>query len=168
MAILSISAVLVGRLLSSLRLTTSWGEYDDVVSSSLRPTLTLVRHLMLTVPPGNVQVTCRPHRVSPTVAKQVALSLTNLYREASLAQYPTLTFLSPLVVVPKKSGRVGITVNHRKFNNLCPLSQFPIPRVDDALDKLFKGIYYFNLPTTVHCCDTTRLTEFVTSPGSFE
>ncbi|CAB1102849.1 unnamed protein product [Ectocarpus sp. CCAP 1310/34] len=91
-----------------------------------------------------------------------------------LIQHSTSPYSSPLVVIPKKSGGVRITVNYRKLNKLCALSQLPIPRVDDTLDKLSKGRIYslFDLKSSFHQItghrDTIPLTAFVTSSRLFE
>ncbi|CAB1099498.1 unnamed protein product [Ectocarpus sp. CCAP 1310/34] len=85
-----------------------------------------------------------------------------------------LALHEPFGVIPKKSGGVRITVNYRKLNKLCALSQLPIPRVDDTLDKLLKGRIYslFDMKSSFHQItvhrDTIPLTPFVTSSGLFE
>ncbi|CAB1107289.1 unnamed protein product [Ectocarpus sp. CCAP 1310/34] len=118
-------------------------------------------------------VKSRPYRVNPPVAKQVDAIL-DQYLAAGLIQHSTSPYSSPLVVIPKKSGGVRNTVNYRKLHKLCALSQLPIPRVDDTLDKLLKGRIYslFDMKSsfrqiTVHR-DTIPLTAFVTSSGLFE
>ncbi|CAB1107221.1 unnamed protein product [Ectocarpus sp. CCAP 1310/34] len=118
-------------------------------------------------------VTSRPYRVNPPVAKQVDAIL-DQYLAAALIQQSTSPYSSPLVVIPKTPGGVRITVNYRKLNKLCALSQLPIPRVDDTLDKLLKGRIYslFDMKSSFHQItvhrDTTPLTAFVTSSGVFE
>ncbi|CAB1100851.1 unnamed protein product [Ectocarpus sp. CCAP 1310/34] len=95
------------------------------------------------------------------------------YLAAGLIQHSTSPCSSPLVVIPKKSGGVRITVNYRKLNKLCALSQLPILRVDDTL-KLLKGEIYslFDMKSSFHQItvhrDTIPLTAFVTSSGLFE
>ncbi|CAB1104650.1 unnamed protein product [Ectocarpus sp. CCAP 1310/34] len=149
-------------------------EYHDVFSSS--PTdfgSCSLFPFKLTVPPGSAPVTSRPYRVNPPVAKQVDAIL-DQYLAAGLIQHSTSPYSSPLVVIPKKSGGVRITVNYRKLNKLCALSQLPIPRVDDTLDKLLKGRIYslFDMKSSFHQItvhrDTIPLTAFVTSSGLFE
>lgn len=51
-----------------------------------------------------------------------------------------------------KSGGVRITVNYRKLNKLCELSQLAIPRVDDTLDKLLhrKNYSLFDMKSSSH------------------
>ncbi|CAB1117590.1 unnamed protein product [Ectocarpus sp. CCAP 1310/34] len=109
----------------------------------------------------------------PPVAKQVDAIL-DQYLAAGLIQHSTSPYSSPLVVIPRKSGGVHITVIYRRLNKLCALSQLPIPRVDDTLDKLLKGRTYslFDMKSSFHQItvhrDTTPLTAFVTSSGLFE
>lgn len=69
--------------------------------------------------------------------------------------------------MPEKSGGVRVTVNYRKLNKLCALSQLPIPRVDNTLDKLLKGKIYslFDMKSSFHQItvhrDTIALTAFI-------
>ena len=118
-------------------------------------------------------MTSRPYRVNPPVAKQVDAIL-DQYLAAGLIQHSTSPYSSPLVVIPKKNGGIRITVNYRKLNKLCALSQLPIPRVDDTLDKLRKGNVYslFDMKSAFHQItvhrDTIPLTAFVTASGLFE
>ncbi|CAB1108262.1 unnamed protein product [Ectocarpus sp. CCAP 1310/34] len=111
-------------------------------------------------------------RYSP-VAKQVDAIL-DQYLAAGLIQHSTSPYSSPLVVIPKKSGGVRITVNFSKLNKRCALSQLWIPRVDDTLDKLLRGRVYslFDMKSSFHQImvhrDTIPLTVSVTSSGLFE
>ena len=72
------------------------------------------------------------------MAKEVDATL-DQYLAAGLIQHPTSPYSNPLVVIPKKSGGVRITVNYKKLNKISSLSQLPIPRVDQVLDSLSKG-----------------------------
>ena len=55
----------------------------------------------------------------------------NQYLAAGLIQHSTSPhFSSPLVVIPKTSGGVRITVNYKKLNQISKLSLLPIRRVD--------------------------------------
>ena len=44
-----------------------------------------------------------------------------------------------MVVIPKTSEDVKITVNYKKLNQISQLNQLPIPRVDQVLDSLGSG-----------------------------
>ena len=65
-------------------------------------------------PEGSTPVTFRPHRINPILADEVGATL-NQYLAAGLIQHSTSPYSSPLVVVPKKSGGVRITVNYKKL-----------------------------------------------------
>ena len=83
----------------------------------------------ISVPEVSAPVTSRPHRINPFFAKEVDATL-NQYLAAGLIQHSTSPYSSPLVVIPKKSRGVQITVNYKKLNKIGSLSQLPIPRVD--------------------------------------
>ena len=72
------------------------------------------------VPEGSAPVIFRPHRINPTLAKEVDAIL-NQYLAAGLIQHSTSPYSSPLVVIPKKSGGVWITVNYKKLNKILSL-----------------------------------------------
>ena len=96
------------------------------------------------------------------------------YLAAGLIQHSTSPYSSPLVVIRKKSGGVRITVNGKKRNQICKLSQLPIPRVDQVLDSLGSGRVFslFDLVSSFHQItarkDTVPLTAFCTPPGLYE
>ena len=103
------------------------------------------------VPEGSAPVTSRPHRKNPILAKEMDETL-NQYLTAGLIHHSTSPYSSPLVVMPKKSGGVRITVNYMKLNQIGKLSQLPIPRVDQVLDSLGSGrvLSLFNLVSSFH------------------
>ena len=73
-----------------------------------------------------------------------------------------------MVLIPTKSGGICITVNDKKQNKLSIRGQFPIPRVDEVLDKLGTGRIFslFDLVSSFHQItvhkDTIPLTAFCT------
>ena len=88
----------------------------------------------ISVPEGSAPVTSRPHRINPILAKEGDATL-NQYLAAGLIQPSPSLYSIPLVVIPKKSGDVRITVSYQKLNKISSLSQLPIPRVDQVLDS---------------------------------
>ena len=93
----------------------------------------------------------------------------NQYLAAGLIQPSPSLYSIPLVVIPKKSGDVRITVSYQKLNKISSLSQLPIPRVDQVLDSMGKGRVFslLNLVSSFHQFtahkDTVLLTAFDTS-----
>ena len=98
----------------------------------------------------------------------------NQYVAAGLIQHPTSPYSSLLVVIPKKPGGVGITVNYKKSNQISKLSQLPIPRVDQILDSLGSGrvLSLFELVSYFHQItahkDTVHLSTLCTTTGLYE
>ena len=62
-------------------------------------------------------MTSRPYRMNPPVAKQMDTILDE-YLAADLIQHSTSPYASPVVIIPKKSGGIRLTVNYKKFNNI--------------------------------------------------
>ena len=91
-----------------------------------------------------------------------------------MIQHSTSPYSSPLVVIPKKSGGVPITVNYKKINKISSLSQLPIPRVEQVLDSLGKGRVFslFDLVSSFHQItvhkDTVPLTAFCIPTGLYK
>ena len=88
----------------------------------------------ISVPEGSAPVTSKPHRTNPILAQDVDATL-NQYLAAGLIQHSTSPCSSPLVVIPKKSGGVRMTVNYDRLNQISKFSQLQIPLVDQVLDS---------------------------------
>ena len=126
----------------------------------------------ISVPEGSAPVTSRPHRINPKLAEEVDATL-NQYLAAGFIQHSTSPYSSPLVVIPKKSGGVRITVNYKKLIQISKLRQLPIPRVDKVLDSLGSGRVFslFDLVSSFHQItahkDTVPFSSFCTPTGPY-
>ena len=104
------------------------------------------------------------------MAKEVAATVSQ-YLAAGLIQHSNSPCSIPLVVISKTSGRVRITVNYKKLNQISSLSQVLTPRGDQVLDFLGKGwiFSFFELVSSFHQItahqDTIPLTAFWHSRG---
>lgn len=83
-------------------------------------------------------------------------------------------YASPLVLVKKKNGSTRVCVDYRKVNEKMVKDQFPLPVIDDHIDKLsgakiFSKIdlkdAFFHLKISNEC---TKYTSFVTQSAQFE
>ena len=81
----------------------------------------------ISVPPDSSPVTSRPYRVNPLVAKQVDTIL-DKYLAAGLLQHSTLPYASPVVIIPKKSGGIRLTINYKKLTTSAFSVNFPYLR----------------------------------------
>jgi hypothetical protein len=81
---------------------------------------------------------------------------------------------SPIVLVPKPDGSWRMCIDFRKLNNVTKFDNYPIPRMDDILDKLGRARYI----TTLDCCkgywqiklnkESQAKSAFITPFGLFE
>ena len=96
------------------------------------------------------------------------------YLAAGLKKHSTLPYASPVVIVPKQSGGIRLTIKYKKLNNSSILEQIPTPRVDEGLDKLGRGRIFslFDSVSSFHQItihkDTTPLTAFCTPANLLE
>ena len=46
------------------------------------------------------------------------------------------SYSSPVVIVTKKDGGMRFCIDYRRLNDQTKVDQYPLPRIDDALDSL--------------------------------
>lgn len=78
------------------------------------------------------------------------------YLGAGLTQKSTPPYASPVVIIPKYSGGIQLTINYTKSNKNSILGQLPIPPVDEVLQKLgsgrgFPSLTWSLLPIKLRC-----------------
>ena len=111
--------------------------------------------------------------LKPILVKEVDATL-DQYLATGLIQHSTSPYSSPLVVIPKTPGRVRITANYKKLNQISKLSQLPIPHVDQVLDSLGagRGFSLLDLVSSFNQTkaqkDTAPLTAVCTSTALYE
>ena len=81
---------------------------------------------------------------------------------------------SPVVMIRKKDGSVRFCVNYKAINAVTPQDQFPLPRIDDILDRLAGSVWFSCLDlksgywqVKVHE-NSIPITAFTTPDGHFE
>ena len=149
-------------------------EFLDVFPEKL-PDLPPDRGILHTIPmtPGHTPP-CRPtYRLAePEVAecrRQVEELLAQGFIRPSASPYG-----SPILFVRKKDGTFRMVIDYRAVNNLTRKDKYPLPRIDDLLDKLQGSKFFtsFDLlsgyhQVRLHESDVPK-TAFRTPLGSFE
>lgn len=121
----------------------------------------------------DIPVTHRPRRLSlkeqEIVEKQVSEWLEKKIIRVSYSEYS-----SPVVLVQKKDGTTRVCVDYRALNRKIVKDEFPLPIIEDVIDKLKDAKVFsildlkngfFHLKVTD---DSIPYTSFVTHHGQFE
>ena len=81
-----------------------------------------------------------PYRMNPLKQKhlqdEVKYLLENDFIEPSQSNYS-----SPCILVPKSNGTYRMCTDYRKVNSVTKTDSFPIPRIDDCIDKFGNSKY---------------------------
>jgi len=114
-----------------------------------------------------------PYRVNPVklklIRQEVDYMLQNGIIEPSQSQWS-----SPCVLVPKADGTYRFCTDFRKVNSVTRTDSYPIPRVDDCIDKIGHANYvskfdllkgYWQVPLSRRA---QELSAFVTPDGLFQ
>ena len=82
--------------------------------------------------------------------------------------------MAPIVLVKKKDGTLRFCVNYRKLNSLSQSDAYPMPRIDQLIDRLGQAKYVTTLDLTrgywqVSVAENARVkTAFVTPFGLYQ
>lgn len=115
----------------------------------------------------------------PEVHKEEVEKQINDMLEKEIIKPSNSPYNSPLWIVPKKTDASGkkkwrIVIDFRKLNDLTKQDSYPLPNIDEILDKLGKARYFsaFDLTSGFHQIpleDKSReLTAFSSNQGHFE
>ena len=78
----------------------------------------------------------RCYRMNPNYAAKVKEEIDKLLRVGFIRPVKKATWLSPIVVVPKKNGKIRFCVDYRKLNVATVIDAFPLPFMDGVLDAI--------------------------------
>ena len=94
------------------------------------------------IPTGSARSIRQSHRrVSPHLADTVRQELHRMV-SADVIRPSASAWASPVVLVKKKDGGVRFCIDYRKVNAVTVKDAFPIPRIDDTLDRLVGAEYF--------------------------
>lgn len=114
-----------------------------------------------------------PRRLPLPEKKEVERQISE-WLEEGIIRPSSSDFASPVVLVRKKDGSYRICVDYRKLNKKVIKDRFPLPLIDDVLDKLQGALVFstidlkngfFHVPVEE---SSRKYTSFVTHSGQFE
>lgn len=118
-------------------------------------------------------ITYRPYRLSYSQRDKVR-GIVNDLLENDIIRESQSPYASPILLVKKKNGEERMCVDYRALNNKTIKDKYPLPRIDDLLDRL-KGCKYFTsldlasgyhqIPISEQSIDKTA---FITPDGHYE
>lgn len=122
---------------------------------------------------NNQPFTYRPYRMSPA-EKNVAKEMVQELLESGIVRESISPFSSPILLVNKKDGKYRMCVDYRKLNNATIKDRYPLPRIDDQIDKLQGAMCFTTLDmiSGYHQIpideNSKHYTAFVTPDGHYE
>ena len=146
-------------------------EFADVFSDAPGRTTLGVHHIELF--PDTRPIRCTPYRLSPDKAKVLKEELSNLL-DQGIVEESSSPWASPIVMVPKADGTLRLCTDFRKVNSVTVPDPFPLPRIEDLLDRVGKAKYLTKLDMTrgywqVPLDDVSvPISAFVTPHGHFQ
>lgn len=88
-----------------------------------------------------------PYRLPQAYRDTVMKDLREM-EEAGIIKRSTSEYASPIVLVPKKYGTLRMCVDYRKLNSVSEADAYPMPRIDELIDKLGEAKYISTLDLT--------------------
>ncbi len=145
-------------------------EYKDLFSVDIRSTTPLVTHRIYTDgPPRKQRAYWTPISQKAFVSKYIQDSL-----EAGIIRPSSSPWSSPILLVQKKDGTKRFCVDYRQLNSVTKKDVYPIPRIEDVLERL-DGMKYFTTLDLVQSYyqiavaeEDKEKTAFITEEGSYE
>jgi hypothetical protein len=82
------------------------------------------------------------YRLSQIEMEELRKQLTDLLKKGFI-QPSVSPFSAPVLFVHKKEGTLCLCVNYRALNKLTIKNRYPLPRIEDLMDRL-SGSKYFS------------------------
>ena len=83
--------------------------------------------------------------MNPNYAARVKEEIDKLLRVGFIWPVKKATWLSPIVVVPKKNGKIRVCMDYRKLNVATVTNTFSLPFTDGVLDVVAGHKIYSSL-----------------------
>jgi len=143
----------------------------EAVLSHTPGTTDMVEHRILML--GRQPVRLPPYRIPHAYRARMQREIEDMLK-SGVIEPSNSEWSFPLVVVPKKDGSLRICVGYRKLNSLSQADAYPMPRIDDLIDRLGNARFittldltkgYWQVPVAREC---RHLTAFITDGGLYQ
>lgn len=121
----------------------------------------------------NKPVYCKPYRLSYK-ENEIVQEKVNELLQAGIARESNSNYASPVILVKKKGGDYRLCIDYRALNACTIKDRFPLPHIDDQINRLAGKIYFTVLDMAQSYYqvrvaeDSIHKTAFITSSGQFE
>jgi hypothetical protein len=121
-------------------------DYPDVFPTELPQDLPPARPTDHTIPlvPGHPPPYRPPYRLAQDEQDELRRQLTDLV-ERGLVRPSSSPFGAPVLFVRKKDGSLRMCIDYRALNKLTIKDKYPLPRIDDLLDRLHSAKLFSTL-----------------------
>uniref|UniRef100_A0A8C5Q151 ribonuclease H n=1 Tax=Leptobrachium leishanense TaxID=445787 RepID=A0A8C5Q151_9ANUR len=139
--------------------------------SELPGQTSVTQHDIVTEPGARVKL--KPYRIPEARRKDISREVKKMF-ELDIIEESSSDWSSPIVLVPKPDGSWRFCNDFRKLNSVTKFDTYPMPRVDELIDRLGTARYlttldltkgYWQIPLTEGAKEKTA---FVTPEGSFQ
>ena len=115
----------------------------------------------------------QPYRLPQAYTETVHKELQDM-EENGVIEPSSSDWAAPIVLVKKKDGTIRLCFDYRKLNSLSRADAYPMPQIDELIDRLGKAKFVTTLDLTrgywqVPIAESAReKTAFVTLFGSYQ
>jgi Reverse transcriptase (RNA-dependent DNA polymerase)/RNase H-like domain found in reverse transcriptase/Spumavirus aspartic protease (A9) len=103
----------------------------------------VVQHAIYTeeVPP----IRQKFYRTSPTEQEHIDKEIQDMLKYNIIRPSTKSEWASPVILVPKKNGKLRFCVDYRQLNKVTKKDNYPLPRIDEILDSLGNSQWFTSL-----------------------
>ena len=152
-------------------LSTLLNSFSNIFSDNPGKTTLMEHHIELQ--PGAKPIKLPPYRANPTKMAVIRKELDDM-KAMGVIEDSNSPWASPILLVPKPDNTVRFVIDYRKVNSVSIPDAFPLPRVDDLIDKIGSAKYitkidlskgYWQVPMSK---ESIPVSAFVTPFGLFQ
>ncbi|KAK8771557.1 hypothetical protein V5799_025197 [Amblyomma americanum] len=119
-------------------------DFKDCFAASSKVGRTPVAKHRIVIDSATPPVCQRPYCVSPKEREAIRTQVDEMLAD-DVIQPSTSPWASPVVLVKKKDNTLRFCVDYRKLNNVTKKDVYPLPRIDDAIDRLRDARFFSSL-----------------------